>query len=132
MTMVVVTFGVNFDAPLEVTIIGGFLLGLSIAAVESFYVQGRAGAWMRRMRPILAIPIYALMICAIFVAVQHLTFLLTGRLDALGAAHARYHLTIPILFVSTSLVILALRVVGFIGAGNLFNLLIGRYMRSII
>jgi adenylate cyclase len=54
------------------------------------------------------------------------------RVDALGAAQSRYHLTIPILFVTASLVVLALRVVGFVGVGNLFNLLIGRYMRPII
>ncbi|MCZ6637400.1 MAG: adenylate/guanylate cyclase domain-containing protein [Alphaproteobacteria bacterium] len=131
-TAVAMVFGAILGAPIEVTMIGGVLLGFSISAVEEFYVQGRAGAWMRRMRPILAIPIYALMLCAIFVVLQHLTYFVTGNLDALGAAQGRYHLTIPILFVTASLAILALRVVGFIGAGNLFNLLIGRYMRPII
>ena len=127
-----VVFALAVGAPLDVAVIGGLLIGFTIAAVEEFYVQGRAGAWMRRMRPILAIPIYASAICAIFFAVQHLAFVVTGRIDELSDAYARYPLTIPVLLVVTALAILALRIVGFIGARNLFNLLIGRYMRPII
>ncbi len=46
-----------------------------------------------------------------------------------GLHYSRYPITIPALFVIASLAILALRMVGYIGARNLFSLLIGRYMR---
>lgn len=121
-----------FGAPLLVAIIVGVLMGLAISCIEEFYVQGRPGAWMRRIRPISAIPIYAFAICIVFLMVQHFAYFVTGRLANLTSAYQRYHLTIPILFVISSLIILALRVVGFIGARNLVNLLIGRYMRPII
>ena len=127
-----VMFQLAVDAPLDVGVIIGLLTGFAIAAIEEFYVQKRAGAWMRRMRPILAIPVYASALCVIFLAAQHLAYFVTGRIDELGGAHARYPLSIPALFVASSLAILALRIVGFIGARNLFNLLIGRYMRPII
>lgn len=120
------------DAPLDVAVIIGLFVGLAIASVEEFYVQGRAGTWMRRMRPMLAIPIYALALCLIFLIVQHLAFIVTGRINELSGAYARYPVTIPALFIVASLAILALRVVSFIGARNLINLLIGRYMRPIV
>jgi adenylate cyclase len=128
---VAVLAAIVLDAPLDTAAVIGSVAGFSIAAVEEFYVQGRGGAWFRRIRPVFAIPLYALAVCAIFLVVQHLAFTVTGRSEALKAAHERYHLSIPILFVSSSGAILALRVVGFIGARNLFNLLIGRYMRPI-
>ncbi len=119
-------------APMDVAIIAGSMIGFAIAVIEEFYVQGVAGAWLRRMRPILAITIYAAALCVIFVAVQHFAFFATGRINELSDAYERYAITIPVLFVAASLAILALRVVGFIGGRNLFNLLIGRYMRPII
>lgn len=128
----VVLVALAVGAPLDVAVIIGLLAGIAIAVVEEFYVQGRAGAWMRQMPPMLAIPIYASALCAIFLAVQHLAFFLTGRINELSDAYARYPVTIPLSLVAASLAILALRIVGFIGARNLFNLLIGRYMRPII
>ena len=121
-----------FKAPLDVNLIIGSVTGLAIAVIEEFYVQGKPGAWMRRLRPIMAIPINAAAICVVFVAVQHFAYFVTGKAELLSLAHARYPLTIPILFFATAFAILALRVVGFIGARNLVNLLIGRYMRPII
>ena len=87
---------------------------------------------MRRMRPILAIPIYAFAFCVILLTAQHLAFIVTNRLDELSDSYSRYPVTIPVSFVVASLIILLLRAVGFIGARNLFNLMIGRYMRPII
>ena len=123
---------IAFEASLKVGAIVGLLMGLAISCIEEFYVQGKPGAWMRRMRPISAIPIYGFALCLVFIAVQHFSYFVTGKAADLATAHERYYLTIPILFVASSLSILALRVVGFIGARNLVNLLIGRYMRPII
>lgn len=120
------------SAPLNVGVIVGAVVGFSIGAIEEFYVQGRAGVWLRRMRPILAVPVYALVLCVLFIAVQHLAFAVTGRIAELSAAYGRYSISIPALFIASSMAILGLRVVGFIGSRNLLNLLIGRYMRPII
>lgn len=121
-----------FDASLIIGAIVGLLMGLAISCIEEFYVQGKPGAWMRRMRPISAIPIYGAALCVVFIVVQHFAYIVTGNAANLGIPHSRYHLSIPILFIVSSLAILALRIVGFIGARNLVNLLIGRYMRPII
>jgi hypothetical protein len=55
--------GVMTKAPLDVVLIIGGVGGLLISLFEEFYVQGRVGAWMRRMRPLTAIPIYAIVLC---------------------------------------------------------------------
>ena len=55
--------GVMIDAPMDVVVIIGAGTGFLIGAFEEFYFQGRPGAWMRKMRPILAVPVYACIVC---------------------------------------------------------------------
>lgn len=124
--------GIMIGAPMDVTLVGAPLISLFIATFEEFYVQGLAGTWMRRIRPILYIPIYAAVLCVILVFGQHIAHLVTGRLAELSAAYSRFSLTIPLLFIIASFGVLSLRVVGYIGAKNLWNLLIGRYLRPIV
>ena len=131
-TLFALVVALVLDAPVDLSLIIGALTGFLIAAFEEFYFQGRAGAWMRRLRPVVAIPIYGAVVSIFFFLVQHMAFFLTGRFDQISEAHARYPVTIPALFIAMTMGILALRVVGFIGARNLLHLLVGRYMRPII
>ncbi len=132
LTTLGIVAGIVIGAPMDVMLVSVPLVCLGIATFEEFYVQGRAGTWMRRIRPILSIPIYAAALCVIFVSVQHMTFLMTGRLAELSAAYGRYPITIPLLFIIGSFGVLSLRIVGYIGARNLWNLLIGRYLRPMV
>ena len=42
---------IETGAPVDVGLVGIPIIVFGIAAFEEFYVQGRAGMWMRRMRP---------------------------------------------------------------------------------
>ena len=119
-------------APIDVALVTGALGGFAIASFEEFYVQGRAGIWMRTMRPVFSIAIYSAVLCIIFFVVQQVAHYATGREAQLVDAYRRLPVTIPLLFVIGFFGVLSLRIVGFIGGRNLFNLLIGRYLRPII
>ena len=122
----------TIDVPMENAVLGGLLFGIAVSCFEEFYVQVNVGRHIRAMHPVKAVLIYALVICLIFFAVQHLIHFFLGRLDELPEAYARLPVTIPMVFGASLASVLALRVIGFIGAKTLFHLLIGRYHRPVV
>ena len=116
-------------APVAIAALTGLLSGIVFAYFELFYVQGRAGRWLRRKPPLVQVPIYAAFLCVGFVVMFHIAYYAIGPIAGLGAAYSRLAVTVPLVFVIGSLAIVSLRVIGYFGARNLFNLLTGRYLR---
>ena len=127
-----VLFGAIIDVPIDQAVLISGMGGFAIGAVEEFYVQARAGRWLRTMHPLKSILIYGAVVCVIFFAVIYLGHLFLGRLDRLPDAYARLPITIPMAFGISLFGILVLRVIGFIGLRTLFYLLIGKYHRPVI
>ncbi len=118
--------------PLDQFTVGATAIGLLVSGFEAFYVQGHWGRWLRAMHPIKSMMIYGVIIVIFFLIVMHLNHLAFGRWHLLGDAYARLPTIIPALFVLSIAAIMMLRIIGFLGARNLFYLLIGRYHRAVI
>ena len=130
--LAVVLAGLFFERPLGQTFVGAFLIGFSVSVFEEFYVQGRAGRWLRAMHPLKSIIIYSAVILVIFLVVMPVNHALFGRLDQIGNAYARLPTFAPLVLILAVTAITMLRVVGFIGAKNLFYLIIGKYHRPVL
>lgn len=117
--------------PMDLALVGAPLLGLFVSSFEVFYFQARRGRWLREMHPLKSILIYDLIFVAVGLGIQHLNYLVHGRWHELPLAHERYPVVIPVFLVVALLVIMVIRVIGFIGGKNIFYLLIGKYHRPV-
>ena len=112
--------------------------GLAISLFEEFYVQGRPGRWLRAMHPAKSIALYSLLIVVFAMTVMMLNRTLLGRFHGAPATSELAHtmppllVVLPLLFVVAIAAIMALRVVGYLGARNLFHLMIGKYHRPVL
>ena len=120
------------DYPLGQTLTGATPLGLLIASIETFYVGGRAGRWLRAMHPVGSLLIYGLILVAVGLVVMHVNHALLGRWARLPEAYARLPLNIPLMFGIALVAITALRIVGFVGARNVLHLVLGTYHRPVL
>lgn len=111
--------------------VGALLLGLMVSGFEEFYFQSRNGRWLRAIHPLKSIAIYSLIILCMFFAVMHLNHGLFGRWEYLHEAYANLPIITPLLYVVSFSAIILLRVIGFIGARNLFFLITGKYHRPV-
>ncbi len=108
-------------------------IGFIISLFEEFYVQGRPGRWLRAMRPLKSIIIYSLLIVGFSMAVMVVVRALLGpmhEVEAMGEQHDTMPsllIILPALFAVSVTAIMTLRIVGYMGAGNLFHLMIGKY-----
>ena len=115
--------------------------GLAISLFEEFYVQGRPGRWLRAMHPAVSIALYSVVIVVFAMAVM------TTQMMAFGGPHGAAMadgsrrgmpslpsllVVLPLLFVVAIAAIMTLRVVGYLGARNLFYLMIGKYHRPVL
>lgn len=125
-------FAAILRVPLDQTAVGATAMGLMVSGFEMFYVQGHRGRWLRAMHPIKSIMIYSAVIMIYFLIVMHLNHFAFGRWHLLGNTYARLPTIIPLLFVVSIAAIMMLRIIGYLGARNLFYLLIGRYHRAVI
>jgi class 3 adenylate cyclase len=117
--------------PMDLALVGAPLLGLFVSSFEVFYFQARRGRWLREMHPLKSILIYDLIFVAVGLGIQHLNYLVHGRWHELPLAYERYPVVIPVSLVVALLVIMVIRVIGFIGGKNIFYLLIGKYHRPV-
>jgi class 3 adenylate cyclase len=135
-TLVVMAFTAMLSAlmevPVEKGIVGGAIAGITIASFEEFYFQQRRGRWLRLAHPLVSFLIYSLVILVIILVAQHLMHVFLGRTGELPQAYDRLPRTLPLAFIVAMVAVLALRVVGFIGAKTLFHLVIGRYHRPVL
>ena len=84
------------DFPLRLALIGLPLFGIFISSFEVFYFQAHRGRWLREMHPLKSMSIYALILVAGGIAIQHINFIAQGRVDELPSAYARYPVAIPV------------------------------------
>lgn len=106
-------------------------VGLSIGVFEVFFVQSKSGNRFRALNPILHTGLYGLVILVVYAFGILLVTWLVAPPDQAAAIRARIPLSLPAVFVITVITVLVLRVVSFLGARNLFYLLIGRYQRPV-
>ena len=118
--------------PLAPSVTAAALIGLCVSLIETFYVAAPAGRWLRAMHPLASLAVYGCILVAVGLAVMHVNAALWGRWDRLPEAHGRLPTTIALIFGIGIVAITALRVVGFIGARNLLDLMIGRYHRPVV
>jgi len=118
--------------PLDQTVVGALLLGLSVGAIEEFYFAGRSGRWLRAMHPLASLALYGVILIAVGLIVIHVNHAVWGRLDQLPAAYARLHVTLPITFGLAIAAITVIRVTGFLGARNVVYLMVGKYHRPVM
>lgn len=125
-------FAEILEVPLNQPTVGATAVGLLVSSFEAFYVQGHWGRGLRAMHPVKAMLIYGFVIVVFALIVMHLNHFVFGRWHLLGKTYARLPTIIPLLFVASIAAIMMLRIIGFIGARNLFYLLIGRYHRAVV
>jgi adenylate cyclase len=111
------------------------VIGFSISLFEEFYVQGKLGRWFRIVPPIFSILIYGIIIIIFSLstmAIAHAPMGLFFVSDQTGLQHHTMFSMLavtPVLFVVSAFAIMTIRIVGYIGAKNLVNLMIGKYYR---
>jgi class 3 adenylate cyclase len=117
--------------PMEYGVSNAILTGIGVGLFEEFYVQTLRGRWLRSMHPLRSILVYTTIVVAIYLVALHITHLMLGHWYELPLIYRRLPLALP-MFVGFSVVgIVVMRVMHFIGAGNLFHLMVGTYHRPI-
>jgi class 3 adenylate cyclase len=110
------------------------IIGFAISLFEEFYVQGRAGRWLRAMHPAKSIVVYSLLIVGFAMTVMMGVRSLFGaevmseRPDTIPSMLIR----LPVMIAISVTAIMTLRIVGYLGAKNLFQMMIGKYHRPVL
>ncbi len=113
-------------------------IGFVISLFEEFYVQGRPGRWLRAMHPAKSILVYSLLIVVFAMTVMMVTRALLGPPHEAGAMSEQLNtmppllIVVPVMFAISITAIMTLRIVGYLGAKNLFHLMIGKYHRPVL
>lgn len=114
------------------------VIGLIISLFEEFYVQGRPGRWLRAMYPAKSIVVYSLLIVVFATTTMLVARALLGPVHESGTMSKQLHtmpsllIVLPVMFAITITAIMTLRIVGYLGAKNLFHLMIGKYHRPVL
>ena len=118
--------------PIEYGVSNAILTGVGVGVFEEFYVQSLRGRWLRSMHPVRSVLVYTAVVALIYLAAIHVSHAFLGHWYELPTIYRRLPLAIP-MFVGFSVVgIVAMRVVHFIGAENLFHLTVGTYHRAVV
>jgi len=64
--------------------------------------------------------------------VLHLNLTFFGRVDQLSAAYARIPTLMPFVLIMSVVAVTGIRIIGFLGARNLFFLRVGKYFRPVL
>lgn len=123
--------GPAIGAPLANSLFVAAYVGLSIGIFEVFFVQSKAGNRFRALHILTHTALYGAVILVAYLAGILLVTWLVAPAEQAAAIRARIPLSMPAVFAITVITVLVLRVVSFLGARNLFSLLIGRYQRPI-
>jgi class 3 adenylate cyclase len=120
------------DYPIGQTALGATAAGGLVSLIETFYVGGPRGRWLRAMHPLASLAVYGLIVLAVGLVVLHLNHAVLGRLDRLPESYARLPVTLPVIFGCAIVAITAMRIVGFVGARNVLHLITGKYHRPVM
>ncbi|MDP6567748.1 MAG: adenylate/guanylate cyclase domain-containing protein [Alphaproteobacteria bacterium] len=123
--------GKAIGAPLVNALFVAAYVGLSIGLFEVFFVQSNAGNGFRALNPLLHTGLYGLFILVIYVIGIVSVAWLVAPPEQAAAIYGRVPKSMPAVFAITVVTVLVLRVVSFLGARNLWYLLIGRYHRPV-
>jgi adenylate cyclase len=113
-------------------VLNAIIVGTGVGLFEEFYVQSRRGRWLRSVHPLISIPIYTLVVVAIFLLSLHLARAILWDFKDLSAAYRRLPAVTPIVIAYSVIGIVVMRVVHFIGLDTLFHLTIGTYHRPVV
>lgn len=119
------------DFHLGQSMFGSVFFGLLVGIFEQFHVQSRHGRWLRSMHPIVSIIIYSGLLIIAVIIVMHANHAVFGRWDALPELYAHLPVILPLTLAISVLAIVVLRVIGFLGVRNIFNLMVGKYHRPV-
>lgn len=131
-SLITIPFAVLLGVPLDRAIFGASLLGLLIGIFEQFYAQGPHGRALRAMHPLKSLVIYSAIIVVLYLIVLYCNLAFFGELDQLSAAYGRIPVLLPFVVIMSVVAVTAIRIVGFLGARNLFFLMIGKYFRPLV
>jgi adenylate cyclase len=123
--------GPAIGAPLANSLFVAAYVGLSIGIFEVFFVQSKAGNRFRALNILIHTALYGVVILVAYLAGILLVTWLVAPAEQAAAIRSRIPLSMPAVFGITVITVLVLRVVSFLGARNLFALLIGRYQRPV-
>jgi len=117
--------------PPEYAVSNAILTGIGVGLFEEFYVQTLRGRWLRSMHPLRSLLVYTAVVVAIYFVALHLTHLVLGHWSELPTIYRRLPLALPMFVVFSVVGIGVMRVVHFVGAANLFHLIVGTYHRPV-
>ena len=123
--------GPAIGAPLINAIFVGAYVGLSIGVFEVFFVQSKAGNRFRALNPLVHTALYGIAIIVAYAIGVTLVSWIVAAPEQRVTILARIPVTLPAVFGITVITVMVMRVVSFVGARNLFALLIGRYQRPV-
>jgi len=103
--------------------------GLGVGFFEQLYVQRPWGRGLRGMHPLGSIAIYTAVVCLLLLVGSVLSHLVLGTIRQMPADFDRLLHAVPVAIGGALAGILAMRVIGFLGADTLFYLLTGKYYR---
>jgi adenylate cyclase len=113
-------------------------IGFATGLFEEFYVQGRRGRWLRAMHPAKSIFVYSLLIVGFSITVMMSARFFFGPANGVLATveifnfQSPFFIVLPAMIPVSAAAIMLLRIVGYMGARNLFHLLIGKYHRPVL
>ena len=121
--------GLLIGAPMVNALILSLWMGLLLSLFEVFAVNGQIGTSFRRMAPIVQALIYALVVLATYVSGLAFLIWIVVPAATVGALVTRIPYSLPAVFAISTVVVLVLRIVSFLGTRNLMHLITGRYRR---
>ena len=133
-----VIFVIIVGGPLGRAMIIVPIIGFVISLFEEFYVQGRAGRWLRAMHPAKSIVVYSMLIVGFAMTVMVVVRALLGPLFGAEVMSERLDtmpsmlIGLPVMFAISVTAIMTLRIVGYLGARNLIQMMIGKYHRPVL
>ena len=135
-TIVLVVIGVPLlafeGAPVERSVSGLFLFGLLLGAAEEFYLQASRGEWIRRQHQLLSLLVGIVTAFVIACVAILINLVFWGDLAQAPDSFRALVGHLPIFFILIAVLVLLLRVAGFIGGRTLLRLLTGYYHRPVI
>jgi len=121
-----------FEVPILQAALSSVILGLSVGLFEELYVQSHLGRPLRAMHPLLSAAVYTAVVLVLLLAASLVSHLLLRRTEDWPQVLDRLPIALPLAVMAALAGILAARVIGFLGAGTLFNLITGKYYRPLL
>ena len=116
---------------LNAVVLAGYV-GLAVGVFEVFFVQSAAGDRFRALRPVIHLLIYGLVVVAIYLIGIAIVLAFVAPASDRDLIIGRIPITLPTVFLISVAAVLVIRVISFLGARKLLDLLIGKYQRPII